>query len=420
MRFACPLLLILVIGIADAQSEDAEIEALRRRIAEKDAEIARIQQESRKRVEKVLAERDRLRPRYAPSPPPTPLPAHDADARIIACQRGTLEIWPRRFARLDLPVGGKLEVVDRLPDGRLRTKGWLEITDDGVVLRARVLTALTPNPIGIGDWVRSPLRDPGRTPTMHFLGSFKRLGGRAALTRALTEARVPVAPNAHPDVDILVLGAHAGTPFQACPEWALTRRFGTGTVDAQTLAFCLGLTDRPTPVDRIERPRSVDGHVIARTPNGETAHVDVGETDGLRVGTRFEVIDDRPVDGPTRKGWIVVREVADTSALVAIESESRPIARGDAIANPLFARNAPPRFFVIGRTARASTARIGARITAAGALAHRHMHRKLDFAVIGDVAPITRWHDNSSWLHRAAERGIPRIAAAELERFFPE
>jgi hypothetical protein len=131
---------------------------------------------------------------------------------------------------------------------------------------------------------------------------------------------------------------------QALAEFEVQSKRDVGTRDATIKALAL----RREPM----APEDIDGHVLSVGAGGGMAYIDLGSRDGLKRGTRFEVL--RPGKGGdmAKLGTVEVRDVENDMALVALVGEPDafdPIVKGDAIRNPHFEKGRVLHYYLLGQ-----------------------------------------------------------------------
>lgn len=340
----------------------------------------------------------------APTPPPPVTSRHGIDATITVRTGSLVTVDDTTRFRID----DRLEIVRRRADGRLVGIGWLVVRE---AKRASAIGEIqwrfTPNPIAVGDGVRTPLVDPSGTPGLFLLGDFAAFAGRRAVADALLRRGARVFASPDEAVDLIVLGAvepDAPRPLRERRAWHALRCVEAEPIDARSLAYCLRLRDRPAPITALDPLAEIDGRISARGFREGTASLAVAGSHRLRVGMRFAVYDADLDASPGRKGWIRVRKIGGDSfvADIVAESPTNPIGRDDWIASPFFDPDARPRFAV---TAPADARdRIAARLRAAGGRVVDRIDERTDFVVVADGARpgLTR-------------EGVPRIPLRALD-----
>jgi len=101
----------------------------------------------------------------------------------------------------------------------------------------------------------------------------------------------------------------------------------------------------------LREPENPDGRVLSSSTRTGLAVVDLGRRDGLRVGTKFEVLRQGKGGVLSPKGWLEVRSVEEENATCGILSTADPmdpIMQGDVVANPHFARDMKRTFVFLG------------------------------------------------------------------------
>ena len=99
------------------------------------------------------------------------------------------------------------------------------------------------------------------------------------------------------------------------------------------------------------QPESPDGALLSVSQDGSMVYLDIGGRDGLRRGTRFEVLRMGKGGELTPMGSVEVREVESDMALAGVLHEVDPfdpLLPGDVVRNPHFNRGESTRFFLLG------------------------------------------------------------------------
>jgi hypothetical protein len=98
-------------------------------------------------------------------------------------------------------------------------------------------------------------------------------------------------------------------------------------------------------------PDAVDGSVLSVGSTGALAYIDLGAKQGLRRGTKFEVLRPGKAGELVPKGTLEVREVEDDMSLAGLTTDPNafdPILPGDKLRNPHFEPNHVLHFFLLG------------------------------------------------------------------------
>lgn len=99
------------------------------------------------------------------------------------------------------------------------------------------------------------------------------------------------------------------------------------------------------------QPESPDGQLLSVSQDGSMVYLDIGGRDGLRRGTRFEVLRQGKGGELTPMGSVEVREVESDMALAGVLHEVDPfdpLLPGDVVRNPHFNRGEATRFYLLG------------------------------------------------------------------------
>ncbi len=137
--------------------------------------------------------------------------------------------------------------------------------------------------------------------------------------------------------------ASARAAQQALAEFQVASGREVATKEAQIQALAL----RREPV----APEGPDGSILSVSKQGGTAFIDVGGRDGLKRGTRFEVLRPGKAGQMISRGSVEVREVQSDMALVGLLGEPDPfdpILPGDLVRNPHFEKGKVNHFFLLG------------------------------------------------------------------------
>lgn len=98
-------------------------------------------------------------------------------------------------------------------------------------------------------------------------------------------------------------------------------------------------------------PEAVDGRVLEVAGRGGIAFLDIGGRDGLKPGTRFEVLRRSPSGQLEPRGFVTVEEVESDLSMASLEGEADvfdPMLPGDVVRAPHFDRNEDTRYFLLG------------------------------------------------------------------------
>lgn len=98
-------------------------------------------------------------------------------------------------------------------------------------------------------------------------------------------------------------------------------------------------------------PDQPDGRVLAVSEDGSVAWIDVGGKNGLRLGTRFDLLRRSRSGELVSRGTVEVKEVDSDMAMVGLLGNVDPLdpmLAGDLVRNPLFDRNAKLNFAFLG------------------------------------------------------------------------
>jgi hypothetical protein len=136
-------------------------------------------------------------------------------------------------------------------------------------------------------------------------------------------------------------------------------------------------------------PEAADGKVLSVGAGGSIAFIDIGRRNGLRPGTRFEVL--RPAEnGELVKagGMIEVRELQDNIAMVGVMGEPNPldpILPGDLVRNPHFDRTRVMHHYLLGEfPLTMSKEFVAARLGELGAAVDDTLGTQTDVLVLGE------------------------------------
>jgi len=130
---------------------------------------------------------------------------------------------------------------------------------------------------------------------------------------------------------------------QALAEFEVKSRRDASTLEAQIKALAVRREGA--------EPDDVDGSILSVGKTGAVAYVDLGARQGLRRGTRFEVLRLGKSGELVLKGTVEVRDVEDDMSLVGLTAEPNafdPILPGDKLRNPHFEANATLHFYLLG------------------------------------------------------------------------
>jgi len=204
---------------------------------------------------------------------------------------------------------------------------------------------------------------------------------------------------------------------QALAEFEVNARREKGSLEAQIKALAVRREGA--------EPEALDGSILSVGATGAVAYVDLGARQGLRRGTRFEVLRQGKSGELTSMGTVEVREVEEDMALVGLLGEPDafdPILAGDKLRNPHFEPNKVLHFFLLGDfplTLPKEQATV--RLTELGAVVDEQLSTGTDVVVLGEkslaegeFAPeLTETAD-----YKLAEKlGMRIIRVAELASF---
>lgn len=172
-------------------------------------------------------------------------------------------------------------------------------------------------------------------------------------------------------------------------------------------------------------PEAVDGSVLTVGNTGALVYIDLGARQGLRRGTRFEVL--RPGKGGelTPKGTLEVRDVEDDMSLAGLVGEANafdPILPGDKLRNPHFEPNHQMHFFLLGDfPITLGKEQAAARLKELGAVVDEKLGTGTDVLVLGNK-PAAEGEDakeltDSDEYKQADKLGIRIIRFSELVEF---
>ncbi len=98
-------------------------------------------------------------------------------------------------------------------------------------------------------------------------------------------------------------------------------------------------------------PAEPDGKLVTVTDAGDVAWIDLGGKNGLKTGTRFELLRRGPSGELVSRGKVEVREVSSTSAMVGLVGKPNvydPMLPGDLVRNPHFNKDRVMHFHLLG------------------------------------------------------------------------
>ena len=191
------------------------------------------------------------------------------------------------------------------------------------------------------------------------------------------------------------------------------------SIDAEATIKSLAM--RPLELE----PAAPDGEVLEVSKDGALAYVDVGGRDGLRRGTRFEVLQ-RLKGGEARpRGMAEVVEVDSEMAMVRMLDRVDPfdpVLPGDYVMNPHFVRGEAQHFYLHGDyPVSLSKDFVERRLVELGAKVDDRVSTRTDVFVLGfenlsegdDVVPLTETPE-----YQEADRlGVRMMRLDELAKF---
>jgi hypothetical protein len=167
---------------------------------------------------------------------------------------------------------------------------------------------------------------------------------------------------------------------QALAEFEVRARRDTSTLEAQIKSLAVRREGA--------EPEALDGSILSVGKSGAVAYIDVGAHQGLRRGTRFEVLRRGKSGDLSPMGTVEVRDVEDDMALVGLTAEPDafdPILPGDSLRNPHFEANKTLHFFLLGDfPLTMSKEQATARLRELGAEVDETMDTGTDVLVLGD------------------------------------
>jgi len=211
--------------------------------------------------------------------------------------------------------------------------------------------------------------------------------------------------------------AAARAAQQALAEFQVQSGRDVATKEAQIQALAL----RREPV----APEGPDGSVLSVSKQGTTAFIDIGGRDGLKRGTRFEVLRQGKAGELIPRGSIEVRDVQSDMALVGVVGEPDPfdpMLPGDLVRNPHFEKGKVNHFFLLGDFPLTLTKDFAtARLTELGAVVDDKLGTGTDVLVVGDKSMVegeTGPELTDSDEYKLAEKlGMRIIRVADLAEF---
>lgn len=148
--------------------------------------------------------------------------------------------------------------------------------------------------------------------------------------------------------------------------------------------------------------RQADGQILDSKPNDDIVYINLGESDRMTLGLEFAVYDALtgiPVDGQAKARIEVINVSSNISTCRVVErSGNGMIVTGDLIANPIYDRSRPLRFYVLGEfdldrdgdDDPQGAELISALIKRWGGSVESQLSGKLDFVVLGGPPPTPR------------------------------
>ncbi len=186
-------------------------------------------------------------------------------------------------------------------------------------------------------------------------------------------------------------------------------------------ALIASLADHRQPIE----PEQPDGELISVSDTGDVAWIDVGGRDGLKAGTRFELLRRGKSGQLVSRGKVEVRSVSSDTAMVGLLGEPNafdPILPGDLIRNPHFSRNRTLHFFLLGDFPLTMSKEFATqRLEELGAEVDGAVSPTTDVLVVGEKS-LAAGEDapdlvDTDEYRRAEQLGIRIIRLPELEAF---
>ena len=165
-----------------------------------------------------------------------------------------------------------------------------------------------------------------------------------------------------------------------------------------------------------------DGEVVSVGETTGLVFLNIGSRDLLRAGVRFDTYRYGKGGELIATGQIEVREVHPEYAVAGVIAEINkldPIAKGNVIANPMFARGREKVFALVGAFPAYGKTFLESRLKALGAQVESDVTNRVDFLILGekeqgeDAVEVTEMPAYK----RAQELGIQMLRMSDVERF---
>ncbi|MBI4878496.1 MAG: hypothetical protein HY812_02390 [Planctomycetes bacterium] len=203
---------------------------------------------------------------------------------------------------------------------------------------------------------------------------------------------------------------------------AAQRIAGMEQAGGQKDARIAQLNDKVKLVGVDEDPWDPDGEVVSVGAETGLVFVNLGSSDLLRKGVRFDVFRFGKGGELIRKGLVEIREVHPDHAIGGIMEEvSRldPITAGDVISNPHFSKNRSKVFALLGAFPVYGKTFLENQLKALGAEVESEVNSRVDFVVLGQRAPEEDAPEVSDLpgYKLAQDLGIQMLQVRSIDRF---
>lgn len=160
-----------------------------------------------------------------------------------------------------------------------------------------------------------------------------------------------------------------------------------------------------------------DGEIVYSDDASKTVYIDLGRSQGVVKGLRFDVFRYGKGGEPKKKGEIVVKTLEphmSMAGVIKLENSLDPIVPGDKIINRVYDRNKIKYFVIAGTLEKYSVQELRYLLEKLGGKIEDELSAKTDFIVLGEG-----FRDHPIY-KKALERGIEMILESEFLSYLEE
>lgn len=171
-----------------------------------------------------------------------------------------------------------------------------------------------------------------------------------------------------------------------------------------------------------DNPWAVDGKVVSVGNATGLVFLDISSRDLLRAGVKFDVFRYAKGGNLVKKGAIEVREVAtdhSVAGIISLVDKLDPIAAGDVVANPHFARNHSKVFVLLGNFPAYGREFLAERLRQLGCTVEDSVTTHTDFLILGEKGTEEGAPELSDdpGFKLSKDLGVQVMKLADIERF---